>query len=74
MSQAQAGASARKKIEVRLTPEANLKTLTDVISTIGGRYGCRTCGLAGIDLELSGQPVEDEELSKVSGVRSAHIA
>ena len=66
--------AGRKKIDVRLSPEANLETIASVISTIGGRYGCRTCGLMGIDVHLSGGPVEDQELSKVPGVLSARTA
>jgi hypothetical protein len=62
--------SPRASINVHLASNANLETISNIVNSIGGRYGCTTCGLAGIDLRLSGDPVEFEEFSKVSGVKS----
>jgi|GEM_PF-3501075 len=64
--------SQRVSVQVRLAQNVNLEALTRIIATIGGRYGCTTCGLGGVDLRLAGD-VEDKELSNLPGVRSVSI-
>lgn len=65
--------SPRANISVRLAANTNLETINRIVDTIGGRYGCTTCGLAGIDLRLSGDPVEFEQFSKIAGVKSVNV-
>ncbi len=61
--------SPRATVNVRLADNANLETIQKIVATIGGRFGCQTCGLAGVDLRLSGDPVELREFSQLSGVK-----
>ena len=65
---------SKPKVQVRLTENVNLDTIASIIRGIGGRYGCLTCGLAGVDLTLSGDPVETAEFSKLPGVQSVSVA
>ena len=60
----------RGTIRVRVTPHVTLENLHSILERIGGMSGCRACGLAGIDLHLTGDPVELQELTKVAGVQS----
>lgn len=66
--------SLKPKVQVRLTENVNLDTITNIVRGIGGHYGCNTCGLAGVDLMLSGDPVETAEFSKLPGVQSVSVA
>jgi len=61
------------KIQVRVAANTNLAQLQEIIASIGGRYGCTTCGLGGIDLRLSADPVELEHLAHLPGVQSVSI-
>ncbi|MDQ2834363.1 MAG: hypothetical protein M3Y50_11570 [Acidobacteriota bacterium] len=65
--------SPRANISIRLASHANLETITKIVESIGGRYGCTTCGLAGIDVRLSGDPVEFEQFSQIAGVKSVNV-
>ncbi|HUV97759.1 MAG TPA: hypothetical protein VMV98_09835 [Acidobacteriaceae bacterium] len=57
---------------VHLTVKENisLEQLQSIIGTIVGLSGCRTCGIMGIDLRLSGEPVEASQIAKLPGVQS----
>ena len=57
-------------VQVNLKENVTVEALSQIISTIGGRYGCRTCGLMGIDLHLTGDAGDPYELAKVAGVKS----
>jgi len=46
-----------------------LPNLTSLIEHIGGLAGCQRCGLLGIDLRITGNPVE-HQLPQVPGVTS----
>jgi hypothetical protein len=64
-----AHSSARTTVKVHLKDNVDLKTLGGIISGIGGRYGCRTCGLMGVDLELSGDPGDLSDITNLPGVK-----
>jgi len=65
--------SRKAKVQVRLAHNVDLETITRIVQGIGGRYGCLTCGLGGVDLTLSGDPVEAAEFSKLPGVQSVSV-
>jgi hypothetical protein len=65
--------SPRTTIKVNLKGSVDLPTITKIIGTIGGRYGCITCGLLGFDLQLAGDPGDFSEVSKLPGVQSVSI-
>lgn len=67
---AAAALSPKAKVQVRLTANVNVDTIAAIVKSIGGRYGCTTCGLAGIDLRLTGDPVEAAEFTKLAGVQA----
>ncbi len=60
---------SRTTVTVHVQPKVNVEALSHIITTIGGRYGCRTCGLMGIDLHLTGDEGDPYELAKVTGVK-----
>lgn len=49
-------ASPARTMNLVNVSEVNLAPITDIITSIGGLFGCRTCGLLGFDLDLSGDP------------------
>jgi hypothetical protein len=65
--------SPRTTIKVALKENVTLEQLTKVISTIGGRYGCRACGLLGFDLQLAGDPGDFTEVAGFEGVKSVGV-
>jgi hypothetical protein len=60
----------RTTIKVNLKNNVDLPALSNIIAGIGGRYGCRTCGLLGFDLQLSGDPGDFSEVASLPGVKS----
>jgi hypothetical protein len=58
-------------IKIHVKENVNLEQLHGLIAHIGGLAGCPTCGLLGIDLRLSGDPVELQQITKLPGVQSA---
>lgn len=46
------------KVQIHVTEDVTLEHLHTIVDTIVGLSGCRTCGLLGIDLQLSGDPAE----------------
>jgi hypothetical protein len=62
---------SRTTVNVHLQPKVTVEAISNIISTIGGRYGCRTCGLMGIDLHLTGDTGDPYELASVEGVKNA---
>ena len=60
---------ARTSVRVNLEKNVSVESLALIISTIGGRYGCRTCGLMGIDLNLAGDPGDFSEVESLTGVK-----
>jgi hypothetical protein len=63
----------RTTVRVNLQSDVNVESLNEIISTITGRYGCRTCGLMGIDLYLSGDPGDLSQIQGLSGVQSVAL-
>jgi hypothetical protein len=57
-------------VRIRVTQNVTLENLHHMLDRIVGISGCRTCGLGGIDLHLSGDPVELQEVAKLPGVQS----
>jgi len=57
-------------ISIKVAENITVENLVDIIGRIGGLTGCRPCGILGIDLRLSGDPVESEQLAKLPGVKS----
>jgi hypothetical protein len=64
---------SRTTIHVNLDNNVKLDAITGIIGSIGGRYGCRTCGLLGIDLHLSGDPGDFSEVESLPGVHSVSV-
>jgi hypothetical protein len=58
-------------VHIRVAENVTLENLHTIVDRIVGMSGCRTCGLLGIDLHLSGDPVELQEITKLPGVSSA---
>lgn len=73
MSENHATISGRSTVHVNLREAVDVQTISNIVATIGGRYGCRTCGLLGVDLRLSGDPVEFPEVAKMPGVKSVSV-
>jgi hypothetical protein len=66
-------AASRTTIRVNLSEKVDLDKITAIIGTIGGRYGCRTCGLLGFDLNLAGDPGDFSEIKSLPGVNSVEV-
>jgi hypothetical protein len=58
-------------VKIRVKEDVTLDQLNGLIAHIGGLCGCRTCGIMGVDLRLSGDPVEFQQITKLPGVQSA---
>jgi hypothetical protein len=55
---------------VRVQGRVTLENLNKIVEQIVNMAGCPHCGLQGIDLRLSGDPVEAEQILKIPGVNS----
>jgi hypothetical protein len=62
------GRSDRARFEVVVEPTIKAEEITNLLVRIGGKYGCETCGLMGVDVHLTGQRLED--LADTASVRS----
>ena len=62
--------SPRPTVRVNLAKTVDLAQLNNIIGSITGRMGCRTCGLLGFDLQLQGDPGDFSEIGSLPGVRS----
>jgi hypothetical protein len=60
----------RGTIRVRVAQNVSLENLHGLLKRIVGIAGCTGCGLLGVDLHLTGDPVELQELTKVPGVQA----
>jgi hypothetical protein len=58
-------------VKIRVKQDVSLEQLHGLIDNIVGLTGCRTCGIMGVDLRLSGEPVELEQIAKLPAVKSA---
>lgn len=64
------GLGLKGVITVRLTEKVNLDNLNAIVARVAGLSGCTHCGLLGIDLRLTGDPVESQQLKSLPGVQS----
>jgi len=60
----------RGTVHAHVAKNVTLETLTSLIEHIGGLAGCPRCGLLGVDLRISGDPVEYQQLPQMPGVKS----
>jgi hypothetical protein len=60
----------RGSVHVNVVENISLENLQSIVARIAGMSGCRTCGIMGVDLRLTGDPVESHELVKLPGVKS----
>ena len=64
------GLKLQGPVHVTVKENISLEQLHSILGTIAGMSGCRTCGILGIDLRLSGEPVEANQIAKLPGVQS----
>lgn len=57
-------------VHIKVKENVTLDNLTQLLARVGGLAGCQHCGLLGIDLRLSGDPVESQALGSLPGVKS----
>jgi hypothetical protein len=69
-SKAFSGNPRGRTINIRVSENVTLENLSSIIGRIGGLYGCPACGLLGVDLRLTGDPVEAQQIQKLPGVQS----
>jgi len=62
--------SVKPTVTVRVASTVSPESLSKIIQSIGGRYGCQTCGILGVDVRLSADPVEFQDIAKIPGVQS----
>jgi hypothetical protein len=55
-------------VHVRVADNIQLDTLHSVIDRIVNLAGCARCGLLGVDLRLTGDPVEFQQIAELPGV------
>jgi hypothetical protein len=60
-------------VHIKVTENVTLDNLHQLITHIAGMTGCRPCGIMGVDLRLSGDPAELQQLSKLAGVKSVNF-
>lgn len=58
-------------VHIKVKEDVSLEHLQSIVATIAGLSGCRTCGILGVDLRLSGDPAELSQIAKLPGVQSA---
>jgi len=57
-------------VHVRVSQNVTLENLQAIVVHIAGMTGCRTCGLMGVDLRLTGDPAELQQVAKLAGVQT----
>jgi len=65
------GSNLQGSVHIRVTENVTLEHLQGIVAQIAGLCGCRTCGIMGVDLRLSGDPVEAQQIARLPGVKSA---
>jgi hypothetical protein len=58
------------KVQIHVSQSVTLDNLQAIIAQIAGLTGCRACGILGVDLQLTGDPVELQQIAKLPGVQS----
>ncbi len=66
-------AQLKGSVHIKVKENVSLEHLQGIVASIVGVSGCRTCGLLGVDLRLTGDPVEATEISKLPGVQSVQF-
>ena len=61
-------------LNITVKQGVSLEELHGLIDQIADTSGCQACGLMGVDLRLSGEPVELEQIRKLPGVRDASFS
>jgi len=56
------------KVQLQFRPDVSKEEIHAAIDSVLGRYGCLTCGLRGIDLQLYGGDPATSEMAKLKGV------
>jgi hypothetical protein len=64
--------SASSKIHITVNQKVTLDTLNALMGRISNLTGCLACGLLGIDLRITGDPVEAKQF-QMPGVISARF-
>ena len=64
------GVGLKGVISVRVNEKVTLDNLNAIVARVAGISGCTHCGLLGIDLRLTGDPVEASLLKGLPGVLS----
>ncbi len=60
----------RGSVHIQVTENVTLENLQALLTHITGMTGCRTCGLLGVDLRLTGDPVEAKQIASLPGVKA----
>jgi len=63
---------ATTRIQISVNEKVTLDTLNTLMSRITNMTGCTHCGLLGVDLRITGDPVEAKQF-QMPGVNSASI-
>jgi hypothetical protein len=58
-----------RTVHVQVKENVTLENLHAMVARIVDLSGCRTCGLLGIDLRLSVDPAEAQDIAKLPGVK-----
>jgi hypothetical protein len=64
-------AELRGNVHIHVAENVTLENLHGMVDKITEMCGCRTCGLLGIDLQLTGDPEQFQQIAKLPGVKSA---
>ena len=62
--------SLQGPVHVRVSQNVTLDNLQAIVAHIAGMTGCRTCGLMGVDLRLTGDPADLQQVAKLTGVQT----
>jgi hypothetical protein len=65
--------NVKHTVKVRVSEKVTLENLHTLLDRIVGISGCRACGLLGVDLHLTGDPVEWQEIKKLTGFQSVNL-
>jgi len=57
-------------VSIRVNQKVTLENLQSIVARIAGMTGCQHCGLLGVEIRLSGDPVESEQLTNLPGVKN----
>jgi len=63
-------ATLQGKVQIHVSQTVTLENLQAILAQIAGMTGCRTCGILGVDLQLTGDPVELQQIAKLPGVQT----